>query len=136
MAEKWVRTADGHELKAEAKNVRAASGFFSLGMVPIIADVLITPAGSPIAPDDRLNISASPINGAVVGDPVFICPKASGDDVSPGNEMYGLTIGPVCIDVDGNVRIYLQNRTAAPISVLANFFVRVCVLHLLPEPPT
>ena len=134
MAEAWHRTGDGFEVKAEASKTRQAAAPFNLAVVPLIVDVLVTTADSPVAPDDRINVVASPALGAEVGDPVFIGPDPLGDATSPANEMYGLTPGGACVDTAGGVHFFLQNRTAAPIVIAANFRVRCCILHLLEQP--
>ena len=138
MAEAWHQTADGYQIKVDVTKRRqgtAAAGT-KLGGSMIVVDALVSAvANSPVAPGDRISEFFSPVPGAVPGDIVIVNPSPHSPPETPGDELYGLTIGPAAVPSPDSVHFILQNRLDAPIVLAADFHVRICVIHLLPAAP-
>lgn len=134
MAEGWHQCADGTQIKVPQNQQRAGTGALARGCVPVQGFVLVS--AQTLASDGRISIGAGDATFAdcAPNDPVIVEPAVTDPSQTPGDELYGLTIGPCSVTSPGLLRVILQNRTAGNIVIAADFWLSVTVLHILPEP--
>jgi hypothetical protein len=132
MAKAWHQTADGYQVKVEAKDHRQGVAPLALGVVPIIFDQVFNLEGSVVADGDFTGF-VGPVLGAELGDTVIMTPIPG--QAGSGDGWYGFTPGPVEVNATNSVRFHLQNRTASSIGPANPIGIRFTVFHILPAAP-